>query len=264
MLGQYILKRSGELAVLQKSMRLCALLAAKGIPVPVYVGGPIQKDGAYYSLMKKLPGAHPDPYAGDAYANGVQLGGLVAELHGALREVPGDFECPDADCMKELEEYILPEIRVPRGLRDYAYAFGPLYKALPRQVIHRDPHTANMLFEGGTFTGWLDFDLSQRNARMLDLCYLGATLLVVNYRKTRRLRVWREIFRGVLDGYNGISPLSPEEYEVVPYLFVHVELLFAAFFSKNGQRKTSKSCMHMAKWLYRNRGILTSAQEKLF
>jgi hypothetical protein len=37
-------------------------------------------------------------------------------------------------------------------------------------------------------------------------------------------------------------------------MFVHIELLFAAFFSKDEQAKISKSCLRMTKWLYRNRG----------
>ena len=254
--GRFILKRSTDAAVLDRSMRLGRLLAAKGIPAPEYIGQPVQKDGAHFVLMRKLPGRHPDPYKGDPYENGVTLGRLVALLHAALREIPDDFECPDADCMKELDEYILPEIQVPGRALNYARAFGPLYKTLPRQLIHRDVHTANMLFEDGAFTGWLDFDNSQRNVRMLDLCYLGATLLVGNYRKPWRFRFWRRIFRGVLCGYDQISRLSEEELEAAPYLFVHIELLFAAFFSKNGQGRTSKKCLAMTKWLYRHRGIL--------
>jgi len=71
---------------------------------------------------------------------------------------------------------------------------------LPRQVIHRDLHTANMLFDGDKFSGWLD---------------LAAQALARDFpRRT------------------------------------------AAFFSKNGQAKTSKGCLHMAKWLHRHRGIL--------
>jgi len=41
-------------------------------------------------------------------------------------------------------------------------------------------------------------------------------------------------------------------------MFVHIEILFAAFFSKNDQGKIPKICLNMAKWLYRHRGILTT------
>lgn len=255
--GQYILKRGGDRAVLEKSMRLSALLAARGIPVPEYIGGIVPSDGAYFVLMKKMPGQSFDPYKGNPYENGVMLGRLVAQLHAALREIPDDFDCPDADCMRDLDEYIVPEVPVSKDVLEYCRAFGPLYEALPRQLIHRDVHTSNMLFEHGVFTGWLDFDISQKNVRLFDICYLAGSQLVGNYRKPWRLRMWREIFRGVLQGYDEISPLTAQEREAVPHMFVHIEVLFAAFFSKNGQEKTSKNCLNMAKWLYRHRGILT-------
>ena len=254
--GSYILKRGGDLAVLEKSVRLSELLATSGVPVPEYAGKPVQSEGAYFVLMKKITGSHIDPYKGKPYKKGMTLGRLVAELHAALREIPEDFACPDADYMLQLDEYIVPEIHVPKRVLGYARAFGPLYEKLPRQLIHRDVHTGNMLFEDGVFTGWLDFDNAERNARLHDLCYLGATMLVGNYRSRRRLRVWQENFRGVLRGYSKISPLTEEEREAVPYMFVHIELLFAAFFSKGGQGKISKKCLHMAKWLYSHRGML--------
>lgn len=259
--GRYILKRGGVLAVLEKSMRLSELLLAKDIPAPEYVPTAtgeffIEADGAYFTLMRRIPGEHIDPYKGKPYENGVVLGKLVARLHTTLQEIPDDFDCPDADCMRNLDEYIVPEIHVTKTLLEYARAFGPLYEKLPRQLIHRDVHTSNMLFDRGVFTGWLDFDNSERNARLHDLCYLGATMLVGNYRKRRRLRAWKEIFRGVLRGYGEIHALTMEERAAVPYMFVHIELLFAAFFSKAGQDKISQKCLNMTKWLYRHRGIL--------
>ena len=254
--GRYVLKRCTDWAVLKKSMRLSEWLAAADVPVPEYIGTPVQQDSAQYVLMSKIKGSHIDPYRGDPYGNGVMLGRLVAELHAALREIPGDFDCPEGDCMRDLDEYVVPEVHVSKNILEYCRAFGPLYKTLPRQLIHRDVHTSNMLFEDGAFTGWLDFDNAERNARVHDLCYLGATMLVGNYRKRRRLRTWKVIFRSVLRGYDEITPLTDDEREAVPYMFVHIEMLFAAFFSKEGQAKTAKSCLRMAKWLYRRRGML--------
>jgi len=259
--GNYVLKRGDDLAVLEKSIRLSGLLTAQGVPVPEYVGKPVQADGAYCVLMKKINGSHLDPYKGNPYENGVMLGRLIAELHAALREIPDNFDCPEGDYMRGLDEYIMEEfraksVRVPKNVLAYCHAFGPLYEKLPRQLIHRDVHTSNMLFEDGAFTGWLDFDNAERNARVHDLCYLGATMLVGNYRKRRRLRTWKVIFRSVLRGYDKTSPLIHDEREAVPYMFVHIELLFAAFFSKNGQGKIARSCIGMARWLYRRRAML--------
>ena len=33
-----------------------------------------------------------------------------------------------------------------------------LYKQLPRQLVHRDVHSQNVLLDNGVISGWLDFD----------------------------------------------------------------------------------------------------------
>lgn len=46
------------------------------------------------------------------------------------------------------------------------------YKTLPRQLIHRDMHTSNLLYRNGMFS-YIDFDMSQRNVRIFDIVYLA-------------------------------------------------------------------------------------------
>lgn len=46
------------------------------------------------------------------------------------------------------------------------------YKTLPRQLIHRDMHTSNLLYRNGMFS-FIDFDMSQRNVRIFDIVYLA-------------------------------------------------------------------------------------------
>ena len=38
-------------------------------------------------------------------------------------------------------------------------------------------HFGNFLFQEGSFSGYIDFDLSQKNIRIFDLCYFLAGLL---------------------------------------------------------------------------------------
>lgn len=52
-----------------------------------------------------------------------------------------------------------------------------VYNKLPVQLIHRDVHLDNFLFAKGKFAGYIDFDLSQRNIRIFDLCYFMLGLL---------------------------------------------------------------------------------------
>jgi len=262
--GRYVLKMGGELATLEKSIALSDLLLKEGLPVPGYVrtpdGAPFAwADGAYYVLMKKIDGSHIDPYKGDPYSNGVTLGRITAKLHLALDAVSDKIECPDGNYMRELDDWILSNLEgmePAREVVDYCRRFGPLYRTLPRQLIHRDVHTGNLLFRDERFVGYLDFDNSQINARLHDLCYLGATALVGNYQKKKRLLLWRELFRGILFGYNELLRLTEDELKAIPHMFVFIELTFAAFFAKTGQQDIATSCIAMMEWLYHNRDSL--------
>jgi Ser/Thr protein kinase RdoA (MazF antagonist) len=213
--------------------------------------------------MKKIDGRCLDPYVGNPHETGVMLGRLLARLHLALGKIEGQVASYDADYMRELDEWIMPRIRenhvrVSPKTVEYCYSFGPLYKTLPRQLIHRDTHLGNMLFMGETLAGWLDFDMSQKNARLHDLCYMGACMLVGNYHKRRRLRIWRELFRGVLCGYNEILTLTENELKAASYMFVFIELTFTAFYAQTGDKGKAASCADMTAWLYRHKDKITS------
>ena len=66
------------------------------------------------------------------------------------------------------------------GEEDYTRTVSLLeavYPSLPKQLIHRDVHFGNFLFFEGSLSGYIDFDLSQRNIRIFDLCYFLSGLL---------------------------------------------------------------------------------------
>ena len=263
---KYILKKSFNQDELKKSARLGDLLHSENIAVPEYLKADdgktcVQMDDSYYVLMKKINGQHFDAFVGDAFKNGVLLGGLVANLHMALKNIEEKVECCDADYMADFYNYIMKNLNaksivVESEIVDYCYNFDLLYKTLPRQLIHRDLHCANMLFEDECFAAFLDFDMSQKNIRLHDICYLGATLLVDNYRDEARVHIWCDIFLGILKGYNKKISLTENEICAIPYTFVFIEMIFAAFFAEIGEIETSKSCIEMVRWLFDNKKFI--------
>jgi Ser/Thr protein kinase RdoA (MazF antagonist) len=105
----------------------------------------------------------------------------------------------------------------------------------------------------GRFTGWLDFDITQRNVRLFDLCYLGSAMLVVHYKDENLAWKWKEAFRGILSGYHKKNALTHKEIKAIPNLFVIIELIFAAFYSSIGEVETSVSCIEFVNWMYEHR-----------
>ena len=264
----FVLKSNEKQAEFNKSILLNRLLLSEGVPVIEYLTTRSNEhyafhDNKYWCLMKKIKGAHLDPFEGNAKGNGILLGRAVAKIHKALKSIEGKIEVWDNDFFTELSSWIVPELEksgtsFDSALMERIYAFEPVYRTLPRQIIHRDMHPGNLLFESGVFTGYLDFDLSQRNVRIFDIVYLGCGLLVDNYKDETRLRQWRDIFAGIIQGYAELSPLSADELDSIPVLFLFDEVLFTAFFFSIDQPVVAKSCIEMTKWLYENISALFS------
>ncbi|MDD4164451.1 MAG: phosphotransferase [Eubacteriales bacterium] len=258
----YVLKTNDDKSQLDKSIMLNQLLLSEGVPVIEFIystnGKPyVYLDGKYWCLMKKIKGYCFDPFVGELKNNGIMLGKAIAKLHIALKSIENKVEAYESDFSDELLSWIVPELEkhsvsFSDGVMDSIVTFlGRDYKALPRQLIHRDIHTSNLLYENGTFS-FIDFDLSQRNVRIFDIVYLGCSQLVENYKDETRLKHWCEIFRGILHGYNELLPLSEEEINAIPFLFVFDEMLFTAFYLKTGQPEIAKSCEEMTNWLHKN------------
>ena len=178
----YILKKSGSVAELTKGMTLSRLLREHHVPVTQFYSTKkgesyFKADNAYYCLMKKIPGKHLDPYTGDRFKNGIMIGAIIARLHIALQKIQDQVDCYDSDYKHEFYHYVLDEfkhkhIKIRKEIIESSQSFLPLYSTLPRQLIHRDLHLGNLLFEEGTFAGFIDFDISQTNVRLFDVCYM--------------------------------------------------------------------------------------------
>ena len=258
-----VLKKSGNPAEFDRSIALSAQLLSKGLPVTQYrktVDGRayVVDDDACFCLMKRIAGQHMDPFSGDGRQNGILLGEAVAKLHRALSDVAMD-ELYEAEFSQELDGWMMPALEENRlieafddGVLATCRQAAEACRALPRQIIHRDMHPGNLLFEDGRFSGYLDFDISQRNVRVFDVCYLGCSLLVGNYQDDARLGQWRAIFSGILNGYEAVQALSQDERDALPGLFVLDELLFTAFFARQGQAELAQSCVHMTNWLHQH------------
>lgn len=87
--------------------------------------------------------------------------------------------------------------------RQYVFSFpGITFDKLPRQLIHHDPNPSNILFVNGEVSGFIDFDLSERNVRLWDPCYY-ATGILSEWRDVENIyEKWMDILKGILRGYN--------------------------------------------------------------
>lgn len=93
-------------------------------------------------------------------------------LHKALKSIENKVDAYDADFLNELSAWIAPELENHNvsfndGLvDDIAVFLSRDYKTLPRQLIHRDVHTSNLIFVNGMFH-YVDFDMIHPESKFL-------------------------------------------------------------------------------------------------
>ncbi len=105
-----------------------------------------------------------------------------------------------------------------------------IYNDLPKQLIHRDVHFGNFLFFEGNLSGYIDFDLTQRNIRIFDICYFLAGLLAEETEDVFTKMEWIENVKSVIAGYESIVNLSEKEKDAVSCVMECIEILFMAYF----------------------------------
>jgi Ser/Thr protein kinase RdoA (MazF antagonist) len=99
----------------------------------------------------------------------------------------------------------------------------------------------NFLFDGNVFSGYIDFDISQSNIRIFDVCYflLGLRLEEDNNRVNEER--WYHIVSQVVEGYSSLVELTQVERQSIACVMKNIELLFTAYFLSIGDEKLAKS-----------------------
>lgn len=235
---EYVLKRYEDLITLKKNTEMFTVLHEMGIPVaeiiPVQSGEPYAlHNDRYYMLTKKLPGNNETDIRQEGIAE--KMGEILGRLHLAFQKCGERLELWDNSLLDEMNGWVAESLSRENWLEEETFrrAVGNLqdgYDMLPRQLIHRDVHFGNFLFDKGEFSGYIDFDLSQKNIRIFDICYFLTGLLSSQIGSGLDTEEWLRIVKDVTAGYERWIPLLPEEKRAFPYVMENIELLFAAYF----------------------------------
>ncbi len=250
--GSHVLKVYTDRKPLERNIKISAILLDCGIPVaeavPAKTGDLyIECRNTYFVMTKKLQGNNLTDIRDKKLAR--EMGCAMARLHAAFQKCERDISFEDDlfwdnSLLKEMQGWIRENLAKnqwqPVSQAEYSRAVGQLeriYDALPRQLIHRDVHFGNFLFREGCFSGYIDFDLSQKNIRVFDLCYFLAGLLTEETQEAFAREEWLEIVKAVIAGYESVTALSGQEKEAVCCVMECIEILFAAYFIGNKDTK---------------------------
>ncbi len=236
----HVLKVYSDQKQLERNIKISSALLDCDIPVAETVhtkaGEPYIKCRNHFFVMtKKLEGSNLTDIKDKKLA--WETGGAMARLHAAFRKCEKEISFWDNSLLQEMKGWVRENLMKndwqPVSEAEYLKAVGQLesvYDALPKQLIHRDVHFGNFLFQEGSFSGYIDFDLSQKNIRIFDLCYFLAGLLAEEPPEAFTREEWLEIVKAVIAGYESVTKLSGQEKGAVCCVMECIEILFAAYF----------------------------------
>lgn len=184
------------------------------------------------------------------------IGENIAKLHNKLKFYDiDDFEQVNIydDCINNLNEVKKVANLSNELCEKYKNEFGKLINKLPTQLIHRDINPSNMIFDEKEFKGFVDFDLTEVNVRIFDICYCATAILSECFNNQINFKVWQKILNNLIKGYNRIDKLSEYEIEAIPYVIYSIEIICIAYFSKYDKfEELTERNISMLKWLIEN------------
>ena len=266
--SDYILK-TGDREKLLKNLRVSKALHKQGfissMPVPTKTGSEYLDGKDLFILshgLKGKPLPKSDRFGENRVSFGENYGRSIARLHKALKTIQKDVLPDEVNLYQSVIDWALPNVRQQNvqwnmGLdnsffEDYIEGFGKLYDKLPKQLIHRDPNPNNILFENGKVSGFIDFDLSEVNVRLWDVCYCATGILSES--SNELYEKWFDILGGILHGYDAENKLSTEEKQTIFYVICSIQMICAAFFeSRDEFKELAKTNRRMMQFIIQNK-----------
>lgn len=241
---KYVMKFTANYGKLKKHMELTAAIESVGLYTASLIktegGSEYIKDGElYFYLTSRLQGKQMvagDMYADDYKAKARFVGEILGQLHLALEKVEAAVET--ANLQETVKNWALPKAKMAMNLpesfcKDYGQKLGELFHKLPTQIIHRDPNPANIIC-GEDKWGFIDFELSEKNVRIYDVCYAATAILSERFSDAddAKCRKWIEIYKNIVLGYDSVAKLQTEEREAIPYVLLANQFVCVAWFSE--------------------------------
>lgn len=257
--NDYVIKFSANYGSIKNSIYIANALAKSGLPVAEMIktadGSEYLQDGElYFVVTKRIKGSQLK--CEDIFKNtdiAYQIGSNIAKLHNSLKTFD-ESNYKQADILSDVKS-ALPKVQNSVNLNDdFLKNFSIIYDKLSIQIIHRDINPSNMIFDEGEFNGFIDFDLTEVNVRIFDICYCATAMLSECFNNSDiDKNKWLEIFDNLVKGYESITPLSKYEKQALPYVIYSIQIICIAYFSQFDKfDNLTKINIDMLKWIINN------------
>lgn len=268
----YVIKVGTNVAGLERHIKISRALDASGfgvsLPVKTMAGKDYYWDGElYFCLENKLKGSPIESstfYEEKPYVSARYMGEILGQLDMLLAKFSDSFICNEPKLPEVMKEWAIPKVRrlmtLPEHFwEEYLEELSEVYEALPKQVIHRNPCSNHFMGESGNVVGITDFELSEKNIRIFDACYMTTSILSENFHKDgQEQEKWFGIFQDIMTGYDSVVKLSEAEKRAIPYVVFSIQLTCIAYFSELEKYKELADInLAMLEWLIKNREKLS-------
>ena len=259
---KHVLKITTNRGWLKKHMELSTAIETVGLVTATLIkttrDESYVKDGElYFYLTNRVEGKQL--LAGEMYQSSYKekarfVGEILGQLHLALVQVEATVE--ENNLVETVKNWALPKAKEVMALpkefcEEYERTFLRLFEKLPKQIIHRDPNPGNILCSEDKW-GFIDFELSEKNVRIYDVCYAATAILSESFSvcDEARLEKWIEIYKDIVWGYDSVAKLSVEEREAIPYVLLANQFVCIAWFSeKEKYQEIFETNKRMTGWL---------------
>lgn len=237
----YIIKVTRDLGRINKQIELAnvmktnSLYAVKIIPT---ISGKefVKANNLYFYLTKRIQGKHVNPHAfyeSKDYSLAQIVGENIAKLHLGLNTLEAVVD--EVNVFENVVKWALPKakqfIDIPEHIeKSYSDLFGAIYDSLPKQIIHRDINPGNIIVNAERI-GFIDFELSERNIRIYDVCYAATAILSETVSDIKAFNKWIDIYRNIVYGYEKVLKMTEDEKQSLSYVILSNQLVCIAYFS---------------------------------
>ncbi len=260
-----VIKYTANLGKVKKAIEISKALENVGLNTPAVIPTAdgkeyVQKGELFFTLTKRVEGERvmaSGLYLDDYRDKARFIGEIVGQLDLALSKI--DTLADEANLAGAVAEWAIPVLygKLNVGsdfMSDFAAKFKVLYKELPRQIIHRDPNPSNIILANDKW-GFIDFELSEKNARIFDPCYAATAILSETFEaeNEEKLMGWTEVMKEIMYGYDSVVKMSDAEKKAVPYMILANQFVSTAFFAgKDKYEELYKTNKAMTEWIAKN------------
>lgn len=259
---EFVLKKYVNFEELKRNVDVLSILYSEQIPVPKIIATSnnekyLKDKENYWLLTTKLKGCNIVNVNKCNEQWFFKMGEIIARLHKAFDKCEGKINCWNNSLLGEMESWIRKNICNKKIIDENEFEgiinkFRLVDKELSYGLIHRDVHLGNFLFYNNEFSGYIDFDLSQKNIRIFDLCYFMLGLLLEDEENKVDEMQWFQYLKSLVKGYASIIPISTVERESIPLVMECIELLFAAYFIEEKDERAMKDSLKLYEFCKNN------------